>query len=119
MEDTQRVHECVVVFETPGAGVARGSLHGGAAARRLIVVVTNEASANFNSSYSATVGTTDGKPHSWHGYSFKGDEDSLRLLHALAVGRGISYDGDTFEELAGVEDGPRTRLVALAGHRAS
>lgn len=52
-------------------------------------------------------------------YSFKGDEDSLRLLHALAVGRGISYDGDTFEELAGVEDGPRTRLVALAGHRAS
>ena len=61
MEDTQRVHQRVVAFDTPAAGVARGPLHGGAAAGRLIVVATDEASANFNSSYSATVGTTDGK----------------------------------------------------------
>lgn len=51
-------------------------------------------------------------------YAFEGDEDSLRLLHALAVKRGLTWDGDTFEELADLEDGPRTQLGALAGHRA-
>ena len=67
------MHQRVVAFETPAADVERGPLHGGTAAGKMIVVVTNEASGNFNSSYSVTVRTTDGQPRSWRGYSFRGD----------------------------------------------
>ena len=75
MEDTQRVHQRVVAFETPAADVEKGPLHAETAAGKLIVVVTNEASGNFNGSYSVTVQTTDGQPRSWRGYSFRGDAD--------------------------------------------
>lgn len=51
-------------------------------------------------------------------YGFTGDEDSLRLLLALAEARQVTSDLDTFEEACGIEDGPRTRLSALRSHAA-
>ena len=67
------MHQRVVAFETPDAHVEKGPLHAGAAAGKLIIVVTNEVAAGFNQSYGVTVRTTDGAPRVWRGYSFKGD----------------------------------------------
>ena len=50
----------------------------------LVVVVTNEDTdkcidqwhcTHFNQTYAATVRTTDGRPRSWRGYSFRGDAE--------------------------------------------
>lgn len=73
MEDTQRVHQRIVAFETPRSGVERGPMQTHAAAGKLIVVLTNEADEVHNGSYTTTVGMTDGKQRTWIGYSFKGD----------------------------------------------
>jgi hypothetical protein len=73
MEDTQRVHQRVVAFETPEIGVERGPMQAHAAAGKLIVVLTNEGDETHNGSYTTTVGMTDGKQRTWMGYSFKGD----------------------------------------------
>ena len=74
MEDRQRVHQRVVAFETPGAEVEKGPLHARTAAGKLIVVLTNEQfSPSPPSTFNVTVGTSDGNPRVWRGYSFKGD----------------------------------------------
>ena len=73
MEDRQRVHQRVVAFETPGAEVEKGPLHAHTAAGKLIVVLTNEQFSPSSAVFNATVGTSDGKPRVWRGYSFKGD----------------------------------------------
>jgi hypothetical protein len=73
MEDTQRLHQRVVAFETPEIGVERGPVQAHAAAGKLIIVVTNEGDRAHNGSYTTTVGTTDGKTRTWLGFSFKGD----------------------------------------------
>lgn len=51
-------------------------------------------------------------------YEFTGDEDSLRLLYALAEARQVTCVIDTFEEACGIEDTARTRVSHLAMHRA-
>ena len=73
MEDTQRVYQRVVAFETPAEGIERGPAQLHAAARKLIIVVTNEATRWHSGNYTTTVGTTDGKTRTWLGFSFKGD----------------------------------------------
>ena len=73
MEDRQRVHQRVVAFETPGQDVEKGPLHAKTAAGKLIVVLTNEQAGPNPTAFNATIGTTDGKPRLWRGYSFKGD----------------------------------------------
>lgn len=73
MEDTQRVHQRVVAFETPEAGVERGPLQRHAPAGKLIVVLTNEADAQHSGNYTATIATTDGQARTWVGFSFRGD----------------------------------------------
>ena len=73
MEDRQRVHQRVVAFETPPSGVERGPLQAHAVEGKLVVVLTNEADAAHNGTYTTTVGATDGKVRTWKGFSFKGD----------------------------------------------
>ena len=75
MEDVQRTYQRVVAFETPAAGVDRGPVLAHAAPGKLIVVVTNEIDERHAplAAFNATVGTTDGAPRSWAGFSFKGD----------------------------------------------
>ena len=74
LEDTQRVHQRVVAFETPPAHINRGPLHEATAPGKLILVLTNEAATDFNESFNVIVRTKDEKPRAWRGYSFKGDD---------------------------------------------
>ena len=85
MEDTQRVHQRVVAFETPAAHVEKGPLHARTAGGKLIVVVTNEASSNFNASFSVTMRTVDGRPRSWRGYSYQGDAAGQSFNRSLGA----------------------------------
>lgn len=73
IEDTQRLHQRVVAFETPPAHINRGPLHEATAPGKLILVLTNEASKAFSANFSVTVQTVDEKPRAWRGFSFRGD----------------------------------------------
>ena len=83
MEDTQRVFQRVVAFETPAMGLG-GPLHAGTPAGKLIVVLTNE-QAGGGSTFTTTVGTTDGAVRSWRGYSFTGAPNSSTFNVSLGA----------------------------------
>jgi hypothetical protein len=70
-EDYARWKQRVVAFQTPEMGQG-GPLHAHTAAGKLIVVLTNEDTVEFNT----TVGTTDTVQRMWAGYSFQGAPDS-------------------------------------------
>lgn len=67
VEDVTRPLQRVVAFETPAAGEG-GPLHQHTPAGKLIVVLTNEGSTEFN----ASIATSDGAQRTWRGYSFQG-----------------------------------------------
>ena len=79
-EDDVRMYQRVVAFETPAAGEG-GPLHAHTAAGKLIVVLTNEGAAEFNT----TVATADRAPRLWAGFSFAGSADGSAFNVSLGV----------------------------------
>ena len=103
MEDTQRVHQRVVAFETPAAEVEKGPLHAHTAPHKLIVVLTNEGEgggddggASMSTTFNTTVITSDGKARTWRGYSFKGSSDGAFFNISLGAPK-MADDGASFE----------------------
>lgn len=85
MEDTQREYQRVVAFETPKTGLG-GPLHSRTPAGNLIVVLTNEQRTDAAvTNFTTTVGTTDGAPRSWLGFSFMGSANSSTFNVSLGV----------------------------------
>eukprot|EP00040_Diaphanoeca_grandis_P043001 m.266634 g.266634 ORF g.266634 m.266634 type:complete len:630 (-) comp68502_c0_seq1:63-1952(-) len=92
MEDIQRPRQRVVAFETPEMGLG-GPLHATTAAKKLIVVVTNEANASFTT----VVGTTDGLQRVWKGYSFHGSVDGSGFNVSLGTTPSVSSFNTTLD----------------------
>lgn len=86
-EDSQRLQQRVVAFETPPLGRG-GPLHETTAAGKLIVVLTNEGSVSFN----VTVGTTDGEHRAWEGFQYRGSTDGEGFNQSLGVINGRAFE---------------------------
>eukprot|EP00040_Diaphanoeca_grandis_P035078 m.219572 g.219572 ORF g.219572 m.219572 type:complete len:675 (+) comp33296_c2_seq5:61-2085(+) len=85
MEDTQRIYQRVVAFQTPQSGLG-GPLHTHTAPDKLIVVVTNE----YHTPYNTTIKTTDGVSRTWVGYSFSGSPNSSTFNISLGPPKQMS-----------------------------